>query len=297
MAKEMYYFNTQERVDSILNGPINITTIKSVLFHLIWDLYHKGITSQNEIEAYVNNFMSKRSMDYHPSCYARTIRFDIKTVSGMRWRNIEGKVPIRKSEVEYISSFNDIKKEKLLFVYLAIAKFRDMSRDTPNHWEDEDDTKVFKMARVNIPACERDLFIYRLSNSSEKIHMNNKINNVSKRIDYISDDINDPIILQLDESNYKELAFTYLNWKNNGGYKRCKDCGRLFKIKGNRQYCFKCEKTHLSSDNDKVINCIDCGNPVVVSPFDNETIRCEECYKKYRRARNLDAVKKYQSKK
>ena len=50
------------------------------------------------------------------------------------------------------------------------------------------------------------------------IHFALKNDDLSKRIDYVSDDENDPVVLELDESNYHELAYTYLNWKNGGGY-------------------------------------------------------------------------------
>ena len=223
----------------------------------------------------------------------------------MPWRDIKDTVKIRQSELNYISSFNDIKKEKLLFCYLAIAKFNDMSRKHPTHWENENDITVFKMARVVVPATERDYFIYNLINVEPKaaIYLNYKNDDTSKRIDYISDDVNDPIVLELDESNYYELAFTYLNWRENGGYKKCRCCGRLFRVRKNSSgkkhnsscgrsnnalYCKNCSNRNeskykyqdpLSLDYEpKKITCIDCGCTVYILNYkNNTTYRCEAC--------------------
>ena len=69
-----------------------------------------------------------------------------------------------------------------------------------------------------------------------------------KRLLYVSEDDSDVGII-LTENNYKELAFTYLNWKNGGGYKECKKCGRLFKIKkGNQLYCKKCTPNYEKNE-------------------------------------------------
>ena len=125
---------------------------------------------------------------------------------------------------------------------------------------------------------------------------------MSKRIDYISDDENDHVMLELDESSYYELAFTYLNWKNGGGYKKCKNCGKLFKVRGsvigknintdeqsnNSLYCRTCVPKYESKYKDKdeytldyepkKIICVDCGEVVYINNYkNNTTYRCEYC--------------------
>lgn len=364
MEKFNYYFNTQDRIDSVLNGPINKSTMPSVLFNLIWYAYYNISTEEKEIVKYIDHWMSDKTNAFHLSAYAATIRRHIKHMKDMPWRNIQGTVKVRKSELDYISSFNDIKKEKLLFCYLAVAKFMDMSRPTPSHWEGESDSAIFKMARVSIPVAERDYYINEMINGepAARIHFAFKNDDLSKRIDYISDDKNDPVVLELNEDNYYELAYTYLNWKNGGGYKRCRSCGRLFRVKGNGSeknennsgiqeneclYCHRCitqyeplykgkddmdpdhmpkkdicqrcgEEFYFESYADsrscyckdcrkevhnecerksyrpvgnKFIVCIDCGKEFEVSSKNTKTIRCEECYTTYRRARKTETMR------
>lgn len=312
MEKFNYYFNTRARIDAALSVDINKATMPSILFNLVWDAYYNMSKDEDVIVKYIVDWMKIRTNIFHLSSYAKIIKSNIKKMKDMPWRNIQDTVKVRKSELDYISSFNDIKKEKLLFCYLAIAKFNDMSRKTPSHWESENDITVFKMARVVIPASERDYFIYDLINGEPKaaIYLNHKNDDTSKRIDYISDNDNDPIVLELDESNYYELAFTYLNWKENGGYKTCKCCGRLFRCKTDKinnksktnemnrlQYCKNCtpayntkykwqDETSLEYEPKKT-TCIDCGEEVYLASYmDNETCRCKDCNLIYQRQRN-----------
>lgn len=325
MERFNFYFNTRKRIDAALQTPINKNTMSSILFNLIWYAYYNVSTEEKDIIRYVEGWMQEHRAPFHLSAYARTIKGYITKMEKMPWREFDGTVKIRQSELTYISSFDDIKKEKLLFVYLAIAKFKDIFREEPSHWESEDDSVVFKMARVNIPAKDRDYYINTAlySDNKVRIYMNAKNDDVSKRIDYISDDESDPIVLELDEGNYYELAYTYLNWKNQGGYKKCKKCGRLFRVKtsplskanqngnirGNRaQLCWDCVSEYEIKYKDrditaedyepKKIQCIDCGIDVYIENYkDTETCRCEKCRETHQKSlRREQNHRYYQSK-
>lgn len=305
MEKFNYYFNTKNRINAALSEPITKANMNSILFNLVWDAYYNISSEESDIIEYVIDWMQGKTNIFHLSAYAKTLRGYIKKMKKMPWRNITDTVKVRKSELDYISSFNDVKKEKILFCYLAIAKFKDMSREKPTHWEDEDDVTVFKMAKVPIPAKDRDYFINDLLNGEPKalISLNYKNDDMSKRIDYISDDENDPVVLELDESNYYELAFTYLNWKEHGGYKKCRSCGRLFRVRKNvigknicgvgeqmeeALYCRKCAPSYkpMYKGNDemsleyepKKIVCIDCGKEIYLENYmASKTCRCDIC--------------------
>ena len=324
MEKFNYYFSTQNRIDAALSEPITKANINSILFNVVWYAYYNVSKSEEEIIQYVSDWMHGRTNIFHLSAYANTLRSYIKKMKKMPWRNITDTVKIRRSELEYISSFNDIKKEKVLFCYLAIAKFKDMSREQPTHWENESDVVVFKMAKVPVPASERDYFINDLIavEPFAKITLGYKNDETSKRIDYVSDDPDDPVVLELDESNYYELAFTYLNWKENGGYKKCKKCGRLFRVRKNSiskdrcganeqmeeaLYCKKCTpvyepkykgKDEMALDYEpKKIICIDCGTEVYLESYkDTQTCRCADCYKEYRRKRKTEVMRELRAK-
>ena len=123
MEKFNYYFNTQDRIDSVLNGLINKSTMPSVLFNIIWYAYYNVSTEEKEIVKYIEQWMSDKTNAFHLSAYAATIRRHIKRMKDMPWRNIQDTVKVRKSELDYISSFNDIKKEKLLLRLISMCNF------------------------------------------------------------------------------------------------------------------------------------------------------------------------------
>lgn len=305
MEKFNYYFNTRSRIDAALSAPITKSNMESILFNLIWDAYYNVSQDEQVILQYIEAWMSGKTTIYHLSSYAKTIKNYIKKMKKMPWRDISELIKVRKSELDYISSFDDIRKEKVLFCYLAVAKFKDACRKAPTHWEDESDTVIFKMAKVPIPAKDRDYFINDLihGDNPAAIKESYKNDDTSKRIDYISDDENDPVVLELDEANYYELAFTYLNWKENGGYKKCRGCGRLFRVRknpigqndcGNGElkeeslYCRKCNRSYepkykgkdeMSLDYEpKKIVCVDCGEEVYLENYmAGRTCRCKEC--------------------
>lgn len=305
MEKFNYYFNTRSRIDAALSVPITKSSMESILFNLIWDAYYNVSQDEQDILQYIEAWMSGKTTIYHLSSYAKTIKNYIKKMKKMPWRDISEPIKVRKSELDYISSFDDIRKEKVLFCYLAVAKFKDACRKAPTHWEDESDTVIFKMAKVPIPAKDRDYFINDLIHGDHPaaIRESYKNDDTSKRIDYISDDENDPVVLELDEANYYELAFTYLNWKENGGYKKCRGCGRLFRVRknpigqndcGNGElkeeslYCRKCNRSYepkykgrdeMSLDYEpKKITCADCDKEVYLENYmAGRTYRCKEC--------------------
>lgn len=324
MKRFNYYYNTKERINFALEQPVNKNTMESILFNLIWYAYYNVSEDEKEIVRYIEGWMREHRAPFHQSAYAKAIRTYIKKMQDMPWREFDGTIKIRKSELEYISSFDDIKKEKLLFAYLAIAKFKDEFRDVHSHWESEDDSVVFKMARVNIPAKDRDYYINTELYADPRvlIYMNNMNDDVSKRIDYVSDNEDDEVVIELEENNYYELAYTYLNWKNNGGYKKCNQCGRLFRVrtspakkhnglsndKSNKaQLCWNCTKQYkpkykgkdVKSDDyePKYVKCEDCGKLVLIEKYkDSRTRRCEECQHKKQLASQRASMKKLRDK-
>lgn len=63
---------------------------------------------------------------------------------------------------------------------------------------------------------------------------------------------------------------------------QCEKCGERFIPNApNKKLCDKCG-AYIPQET-KTIICVDCGKEVVVDSKDNETCRCEECYKIYRR--------------
>jgi hypothetical protein len=101
----------------------------------------------------------------------------------------------------------------------------------------------------------------------------------------VSHNEKDEIVLTLDEHDYKELAYAYLNYKD-GGYKRCKECGAWFKIKSsepNLRYCHLHKPQEYNPVGNKILTCIDCGELFSVDSRNMTKCRCDDCQIIYRR--------------
>ena len=271
---KQYIFNEKQEIEGIIKNNLvdsnNITkTIKKLARY---NYYVLGKTSDENYED-ISEYMNKNCSYYTEVGYYNVINNCIKDVAKGNWKNID-KIFITQDELNSITKINDLRYEKLAFVMLADAKYNNTYKGGHNNCSYLSMGDLFNLARVSMPIKERAQFIHYFYANGLIIFDLNPTSN-TKQLTYVSDN-NNNIVMELDYNNYKELAFTYLNWKK-GGYKRCKECGVLFKPRGNMQYCKICSPKHIPLGDDKVITCIDCGTPVVVSPFDAKTCRCDKC--------------------
>lgn len=277
-----YIFNEKQYIESFVeNGYVDNNAPNKTIRLLARYCHFVLGYNKNEAYQYITSYMKTYALDFHEQLSMASIKTYINTAYKKgAWKNIEY-VPITESELKKISSLNDEKKEKLAFVLLADVKYAAQISAQARHISYMSISELFKLARVPCPYKERAaytsfLFEDRDDGAFAVREFRNK--DIRWNITYTSFDEEDPVVLKLTENNYKELAFTYLNWKN-GGYKECKSCGRLFKTKANTQYCKKCTPKHEKIEY-KVITCVDCGKEVEVSSKDNKTCRCEECQEK-----------------
>lgn len=286
-----YIFNEKQYIEKMIHDGIvdenNPTyTIKNLARY---NFYVCGMDKNKNYDE-INKYMREHCDVYTEIGYQNIIKGCIRDVKKRPWANIDG-IVITKQDLERIRALNDDRKERLAFVLLADAKFNDVcgNKKTDISWLGVRD--LYQLARVTMPIKDRALFLSFLCDNG-MIEENYNPRFTGMKLLYVSDD--GEVGLTLDENSYKELAFTYMNWKN-GGYKACEGCGRLIKIKGNTRYCKLCKPTYEILDS-KIIKCVDCDMYVVVSAKDTKTCRCEECYVKHRRSNNLEAVRKYQAK-
>lgn len=152
---------------------------------------------------------------------------------------------ITQSELDFISSLNDIKLEKVAFVLLALAKYH-------NEVSEEADDRTYiklseikKMARINMNRVDFEYFYANLYDCGV-LKMNSSPTSTIQLVGIVSHDEDDPVVFELTEVDYLELAYAYLSWKNSGeGYARCEKCNRLMR-RGKtkpKKYCEECSKS------------------------------------------------------
>lgn len=219
-------------------------------------------------------YMTNNCDDFYEEKYFKIIYRNIASAKKYKFRNV-APVVITKSEIDKITGLNDVRKEKIAFVLLAVAKYyNNVSEDNHNRMYISI-SDLFKLARVAIPCKERAGYLHFAY--QENILIEHTFVGTNLKIVSFIDDGSEPVIT-LNEDDYKELAYVYLNYKS-GGYKYCKNCGKLFKMHKNapgRLYCKDCGEKE-TADRFKVLHCIDCGDDFMVDTRNMNKCRCDVC--------------------
>jgi hypothetical protein len=193
--------------------------------------------------------------------------------------------------MDKITNLNDIRKEKIAFVLLATAKYYNNVSSDNNNRMYMPMSDLFKLARVAIPCKDRAGYLHFAYQEGILIeHM--MVGTNLKIVGFVDND--SETVLELGENDYKELAYAYLNYKN-GGYKHCKNCGKLFKIHKSspaRLYCKDCGQKE-ETNRLKVLKCIDCGEDFLVDSRNMNKCRCDGCQHEVDRENTRKRVQKY----
>ena len=184
-------------------------------------------------------WMIKNHDNFDESYYSNLISDAVKKAHKYPFYNIDN-VKITKSELEIISSLNNLRAEKVLFVLLCMAKQQRVSNGFTNGLVKYSITELCKMARISVPADDREYILYYIVQHGF-LGYPKKNNTQCLIVNCVNDD--DEVILCLDEMDCQELAYVYLNWKNGGqGYTKCCKCNRLMKQSKTKpkKYCEGC---------------------------------------------------------
>ena len=243
-----YVFNEQRAVEAIINAcevdvanPTN--TIRKLARYNFYVLKYGQVRNYNAIVEY----MSKNYQDFSEFAYQKDILGCIRDVEKTPWKDIDT-IGITRGEIDTILALDDIRKQKIAFVLLCTAKYRDSYNDNNGHKTDISVTDLYKMARVVLPQKERTVFLHFLvrDNLVEK-HTFAGVKN--KKVLFVSENANDAVVLTLREIDFLELAYVYMDYIGGHiGYGSCELCGRMIKHSKTKpkKYCERCAKDVLT---------------------------------------------------
>ena len=116
-------------------------------------------------------YMTKHCSDFYEEKYFKIIYRNIASAKKYKFRDVS-LVKITKAEIDKITSLSDIRKEKIAFVLLAVAKYYNNVSDDNNNRMYISMSDLFKLARVAIPCKERATymhFAYHLHTQAYKV--------------------------------------------------------------------------------------------------------------------------------
>jgi hypothetical protein len=223
----------------------DIKSVMSKIRYITRYLLHKENKTDDENYKYSVEWLKKYHDNFDESCYSNLISDAIKKSHKYPFYNIES-IQITQSELDIIASLNNLRAEKVLFVLLCMAKQQSVSNGFANGLVKYSVTELCKMARVSVPADDREYILYDIVQKGF-LGYPKKNNTQCLIVNFIND--KDEAVLTLDETDCQELAYVYLNWKNDGkGYTRCQKCSKLIKQSKTkpRKYCEECGKEVLT---------------------------------------------------
>jgi hypothetical protein len=244
----MLILNEERYAENLYEGKND--EIKSVLgkigYITRYNLHTLGYNDEDNYKHTVG-WMNKNHDNFDESYYSNLVSDAVKRAHKVPFYNV-GSIKITQSELNSISSLDNLRAEKVLFVLLCMAKQQRVISGFTNGLVRYSLTDLCKLARISVPADDREYILYNIVKKG-LLSCPKKNDTKCLIVNCINDD--DEVVLELDEVDCQELAYVYLNWKNDGkGYTRCQRCNILIKQSKTRprKYCEECaeevEKEH-----------------------------------------------------
>ena len=281
-----FKFNEQSAIEKMIKSNfVDENNITNTIYSLAKYNYHALQLSDKENYSRVLKYILKNCDNiFEESIYSDIVNC-IKSAKKHKFASID-EVCITQSEMDKIKSLDDIKQEKAIFVILAISKYFNALHDEVYDAAFLTNTDICQMARITIPSKERDVFM-QFAYDKELLYRHTWAGSTIKKVTFISHDTEDKVVLRLSESDFKDLAYTYMAYLESHKFRRCVNCGRwMRRNKQDKRLCTECSKdsgVQEEKNTLQTVKCIDCGTLIYVSALDTETTRCEDCYTTYRR--------------
>ena len=210
--------------------------------------------------------------------YSKIISDCIKKAAKRPFYHVNS-VKITKSEMDVITSQDNLRHEKILFVLLCMAKVQKASYGFDNGLISYNITDVFKTARVSVPVDEREDILHKLL-KLDLIGLPVKNDTKCLFVKFM-DELEEDTVLELNEQDCGELAYAYLKYTGKSKVSRCSKCGKL--IKQSKKFGDMCKGCQDSPADTKTKWCVDCGKEFNVDIRNMTKCRCDECQHEHRK--------------
>lgn len=237
----MLILNEEQYAKDLYDGKNqDVKSIMGKIRYVTRYLVHSKLKSDDDAYKETVKWLKQNHNNFDESSYSNVISDAIKAAEKYPFYIIDS-IKITRSELEIISSIDNLRAEKILFVLLCMAKQQSMANGFINGLVKYSITDLCKAARVSVPADDREYILYDIVQRG-LLGYPKKNNTQCLIVNFIN---TDEVVLELDEVDCRELAYVYLNWKNgNKGYTKCQRCGRWMKQSKTKpkKYCEECAK-------------------------------------------------------
>lgn len=237
----MLILNEEKYAKDLYDGKNqDVKSIMAKIRYITRYLVHSEQKSDADVYKEMVKWLKQNHNNFDESSYSNVISDAIKAALKYPFYIIDN-IKITQSELDTISSLDNLRAEKILFVLLCMAKQQSMANGFTNGLVKYSITDLCKAARVSVPADDREYILYEIVKRG-LLGYPKKNNTQCLIVNFVN---TDEVALELDETDCQELAYVYLNWKNDGkGYTQCQRCNRWMKQSKTKpkKYCEDCAK-------------------------------------------------------
>ena len=248
----------------------------SSTLNLLARYYREIGKNDDEIKELLSDFLNRCLKDkYKESKWIDSIFYQVIKSKKYNLKKVDN-VIVTKSEMEIIQSVKGKSRQKVLFTLLILAKYYNAVSDKNKNWTNLEYKKIFKLANVQLSIQNQALLINDLYNCGF-VNVSKNVGKPNIQVNFVDNESDTVLTI----TRLKDLGKEYLMFCGED-YIRCQKCGTLVKnYKNTNKYCKTCGQYQPIET--KTVICVDCGKEFSVNAKDNQTIRCNDCYKNYRR--------------
>ena len=255
-------FNEENHVEYMFKNGFALKEVNSYELGILSKYYFSKMNyNRTQVREALIEFVAEYDKSFDPVFKRKMINSVIKYGKKFDFINITN-IKITKKELELISSIDDFKREKILFVMLVLAKFRNLATIEKNikvrskhkvntykglhrYFVTEKHTTITKEAKVSLSVKDRNV-IFRYFEDLGIVKFTQKCNFELLFIEPPAPD--DEVIIEID--NLNNFVYYYYRWKQKGKYIHCEVCGCIDKAtSNNKKYCNTCWKEKEREDN------------------------------------------------
>lgn len=227
----MIIFDEYKHAEKMLLSGFQTNRSGKFELQLLATYFREQGLNDKEIENELHAFCKKFANNYNWAQYYELV--DQKVRKSKRYKLKRAKpIVITKAELDTITAEENLKCQKLMFVYLVLAKYYMNNNQTTDYYVGVKDNEIYNLCDMYVKKQEKlDLMHYLTKKGYIKPTLS-----MSSIVKYVNENSEQAIVLvpDTDMIHYYEKYLGYYTTE-------CPICGRLIRKKTNRtKYCTQC---------------------------------------------------------
>lgn len=241
-------FDEEKHAKLILAKGKCLTTNKKYFELQLVANYLRSLNKEDkEIESTLHNIARKTFSDYNRIKFYKGIDSKVKNSKKLKLKT-STEVIITKAELETIQKEDNLKIQKLMFVYLVLAKYYMSNNHTDKYYVGTKDNDIFNLCDMYVRKADKLDMVHYLT---KKGYISPTLS-MSSIVNYVNED-SEPVIKLKPDSDIIFYFEQYLG----GTFIKCQVCGKLVKKTNNKKkYCRDCYKEINSGKEYKISTAI-----------------------------------------